>query len=75
MIGYQSERNFVMKTIINIIGVLSILIGIVWFLQGINVLGGSSMTGQSVWATNGGIVFVVGCALLIFVNRHRIFKR
>jgi hypothetical protein len=63
-----------MKTTLSIIGVLSILIGIIWFLQGINLLGGSSMTGQSVWAINGSIVFVIGCALLIFANRHRIFK-
>lgn len=64
-----------MKITISIIGVLSILIGIIWFLQGINILGGSSMTGQSVWAINGGIAFIIGSALLIFANRGRIFKR
>jgi hypothetical protein len=63
-----------MKIAISIVSVLLILVGVVWFLQGINILGGSSMTGQSVWAINGTITFIVGIALLIFVNRNKIFK-
>ena len=39
-----------MKIALNIIGVLLILPGIAWFLQGINVLPGSFMTGQTQWA-------------------------
>ncbi len=35
-----------MKLSINIVAVLLILTGIVWFFQGINVLPGSFMTGQ-----------------------------
>ena len=64
-----------MKIATNIIGVLFVLTGIIWFLQGINVLGGSSMTGQSVWAINGTIAFIIGIVLLGFANRNRIFKR
>ena len=36
-----------MKIFWNIIGVLLILAGGVWFLQGINVMGGSAMSGHS----------------------------
>lgn len=64
-----------MKIATNIIGILFVLIGIIWFLQGINILGGSSMTGQSVWAVNGTIAFLIGIVLLGFANRNRIFKR
>lgn len=64
-----------MKITANILGVLVTLVGIIWFLQGIDILGGSSMTGQSVWAVNGSLAFVIGIILLVFVNRNRLFKR
>ena len=35
-----------MKKVVNVVAVLLILGGGVWFLQGINVLPGSFMTGQ-----------------------------
>jgi len=60
-----------MKIVLNVIGVLLILPGIVWFLQGVNVLPGSFMTGQTQWAINGGILIVVGAGLLWFANRRR----
>ena len=60
-----------MKIALNVIGVLLILPGIVWFLQGINVLPGSFMTGQTQWAVYGGILIVVGAGLLWWANRRR----
>ncbi len=60
-----------MKIVLNVIGVLLILPGIIFFLQGINVLPGSFMTGQTQWAINGGILIVVGAGLLWFANRRR----
>lgn len=60
-----------MKIISNIISVLLIVVGVIWFLQGINVLLGSVMTGQSQWAIFGGIAFLLGLALLLFVNRKK----
>ncbi len=57
-----------MKIVASMLGVLLILIGAVWFLQGINVLPGSFMTGQIRWAIFGGIAIVVGAALLIFIS-------
>jgi hypothetical protein len=60
-----------MKIALDVIGVLLILGGGVWFLQGINVLPGSFMTGQIQWAINGGIAVVVGIGLLVFANWRR----
>ena len=49
-----------MRIALIVIGVLLMFFGTVWFLQGINVLPGSFMTGQIRWAVYGGIAFVVG---------------
>ncbi|MBA4319242.1 MAG: hypothetical protein C0412_12645 [Flavobacterium sp.] len=56
------------KIILNIFGILLILGGGVWILQGINVLPGSFMTGQIRWAIYGGIAAVVGVGLLVLAN-------
>jgi len=53
------------KLALSIVGGLLMLVGVVWFLQGINILPGSFMTGQMKWAINGGIAFAVGLALLV----------
>jgi hypothetical protein len=45
------------------LGVVLVLIGLVWFFQGIGVLGGSSMTGDSKWAVIGLVCVVGGGAL------------
>lgn len=61
-----------MRIALNIAGVLSLLLGCVWFLQGINVLPGSFMSGQTKWAVYGGILLVAGIGLLLFANRRRV---
>jgi hypothetical protein len=60
-----------MKIFLNILGVLLVFFGAVWFLQGINVLPGSFMTGQIRWAVYGGIAAVAGVGLLVTANRKR----
>jgi hypothetical protein len=52
-----------------IAGVLCALIGCVWVLQGIGILPGSFMTGQTKWAINGAIAFVVGLVILWISRR------
>ena len=59
-----------MRIVLNIVGALCLLIGSVWILQGINVLPGSFMTGQTKWAVYGGLVFLAGVGVLI-ANRRR----
>ena len=53
------------KTILSILGVLLILAGGVWFLQGERVLLGSPMTGQSQWVYLGALTAVIGVILLV----------
>ena len=60
-----------MKLFLNIVAVLLILAGGVWFLQGINVLPGSFMTGQIRWAVYGGIAIIAGVGLLVWNNRRK----
>jgi hypothetical protein len=61
-----------MKIILNILGAFLVLFGAIWFLQGINVLPGSFMTGQIRWAIYGGIAVIAGIVLLFVANRRRL---
>ena len=60
-----------MKIALGLLGVLLVFFGCVWFLQGINVLPGSFMTGQIKWAVYGGIAVIVGVILLGMAARKR----
>lgn len=60
-----------MKIALIIIGGLLVLMGIIWILQGINILPGSFMSGQSKWAINGAISAIIGAALLAFAYRRK----
>ncbi len=59
-----------MKITLYIIGVLAILAGTVWLLQGIGLLPGSYMSGQIQWAINGGIAIAAGIGIILFANRR-----
>ena len=61
-----------MRIALNISGVLCLLVGCVWILQGINILPGSFMTGQTKWAIYGGLLAAAGIGLLIWANRLRV---
>jgi protein-S-isoprenylcysteine O-methyltransferase Ste14 len=50
-------------------GVLLVLVGGVWILQGFNVIGGSSMSGHGQYAVLGAIVALIGLALLVWAAR------
>jgi hypothetical protein len=60
-----------MRITLIIVGSLLVLSGTTWFLQGINVLPGSFMTGQIRWAVYGSIAIATGIALLFTANRSR----
>ncbi|HET9980278.1 MAG TPA: hypothetical protein VFQ32_07535 [Ktedonobacterales bacterium] len=47
-----------------VLGVLALAVGVVWTLQGLNILGGSFMSGNPTWAIIGPIVALVGLALV-----------
>lgn len=59
-----------MKTILYILGTLIILSGIVWVLQGTNILPGSYMTGNPQWTINGVIAIVIGGVTIYFARRR-----
>ena len=61
-----------MKIALNVVGVLMVLMGAIWFLQGINVLPGSFMTGQIKWAVYGACLAVGGMLVLSRANRRRV---
>lgn len=61
-----------MRIVLFVIGALCLLMGGVWFLQGVNVLPGSFMTGQTKWAVYGGLLFVAGIGLLFAARRRRV---
>jgi hypothetical protein len=53
------------------VGVVAVLVGLTWTLQGLNILRGSFMSGQTMWAVIGPIVGIVGLVLLAFTARTR----
>ena len=61
-----------MRISMNVLAVLCLLLGCVWILQGINILPGSFMTGQTKWAIYGALLVVAGIGLLISANRRRV---
>jgi hypothetical protein len=60
-----------MAVIAKIVGAILVLFGAIWFLQGINLLPGSFMTGQIRWAIYGGIAMAAGVALLLLARRRK----
>jgi hypothetical protein len=51
-----------------IVGLLLVLVGAVWALQGVGVIGGSGMTGSTRWLVIGLVLVVAG---LVLVARRR----
>jgi hypothetical protein len=59
-----------MRIVLRIVAVLPIVLGCIWFLQGINVLPGSFMTGQIRWAVYDGMAVAVRIGLLFAAKRR-----
>lgn len=47
------------------VGVILLLVGAVWLLQGVGVLGGSAMSGKTLWVVVGAVVAVTGLGVLL----------
>jgi len=60
-----------MRTSGIVVGLLLIVFGVVWILQGINVLPGSFMSGQPGYAVLGLAVTIVGLVILLRSARRR----
>lgn len=59
------------RVVPTVLGVLLLLIGAVWALQGANVLPGSVMTGSPFWLVVGVVCVVAGVVLLVRAVRQR----
>jgi hypothetical protein len=53
------------------VALLLLVVGVVWIGQGIDVIKGSFMTGQAIWAVFGVVLVGVAIALLVGANRAR----
>jgi hypothetical protein len=60
-----------MRIFARIVACLLIVMGIIWILQGVNILPGSFMTGDIRWAWRGSGAVAAGILLLVFVIRKR----
>lgn len=54
-----------------VVGVVLALLGLLWILQGSNVIGGSMMSGQSQWLYIGIVVLIVGIVLAVVAQRRK----
>ena len=54
-----------------IVGVLVLLVGTLWTLQGLGYVSGSAMSGVTLWAVIGPIVAVAGLGLALSRPRRR----
>jgi hypothetical protein len=53
------------------VGVVLVLVGALWTLQGLGYVGGSGMTGVRLWAVVGPVVAVAGAVLAARAVRRR----
>jgi hypothetical protein len=53
------------------LGLLAVVVGAVWTLQGLGYVGGSVMSGVTLWAIVGPIVAVAGLVLIVVGLRAR----
>lgn len=59
-----SERTAMKNTAFIGLGVVLLLAGALWTFQGLGYVGGSAMTGVTIWAVIGPVVALVGLVLL-----------
>ena len=59
-----------MRRALTILGLLMILMGCIWTLQGFNILPGSFMTGDLKWAIYGSVLALAGIALIVWSRRR-----
>jgi hypothetical protein len=72
MMAVAREKGYQMKQLVLIVlGALVALAGAVWTLQGLGYIGGSFMSGATVWAVIGPIVLLAGLAIIYLALRAR----
>ena len=72
MMAVAREKGYRMRQIVlTVLGVLVALAGAVWTLQGLGYIGGSFMSGATLWAVIGPIVLLAGLAIIYLALRGR----
>ncbi len=70
--GEPQRRQTVMTGWLRLtLGLLAVVVGAVWTVQGLGYVEGSVMTGQRIWAVLGPLLVLVGLALLWLGVRAR----
>ena len=59
------------RTLLVPVGVMLVVVGILWTLQGLGYVGGSVMSGVTFWAVAGPVVAVAGVLLVLLGRRGR----
>ncbi|MBC8091275.1 MAG: hypothetical protein H7Y15_04905 [Pseudonocardia sp.] len=62
------------RILLSVLGVVLVLLGAVWSLQGSNLLPGSAMSGSPMWLVIGLVAVVAGAVLLFRAARARITR-
>lgn len=60
-----------MRWLLRILGIIMLLMGSVWALQGANIFLGSPMSGETFWLVAGIAVFIGGAVLSYFGWRRQ----
>ncbi len=53
------------RIVMLVIGALLFLAGLLWILQGLDIIGGSGMSGHAIWAVIGAVVAIIGALLFV----------
>jgi hypothetical protein len=60
-----------MKKLATGVGVVLVIFGVLFGLQGLGVIGGSAMSGKTIWAVLGPVIALLGVALIAGGRRGR----
>lgn len=66
-----TERTVPLHWVMLGIGLFLDIVGLIWVLQGVNILGGSFMSGNQFWAYVGGVLTIAGMVLVAFAMRRK----
>lgn len=64
-----------MRTVLIVLGAAFLLTGVVWILQGLDIVRGTFMSGQAFWGWTGVVCAIVGVAALFFAFRGSLIRR
>lgn len=71
MVNTEAEPPRLTGWITMSLGLLAVVLGGVWTLQGLDYLGDSLMSGQQLWAVIGSTLIVAGLVLIVVGMRRR----